>query len=131
MTIRHQIEKGVAKYSSTVKTTSLSYGLNESRVNGFFREVNKLIKPDDLEDTYNDAQEVLMLMNYTIARLMFELMQPCTKLIHLCNWQGDAVPCERLFEVSTSADGFCCSFNYAAPVEDMDLWVQRSTLQNI
>lgn len=110
-----------APAAAVFKMKLMAYGMNETRIDGFLRSINQLIKPSLIKDTFDDALDVLARMNYTTARMMFELMLPCTKLVHLCNWQGIAMPCERLFRVSTSADGFCCSFNYAAPVEDMDL----------
>lgn len=60
-------------------------------------------------------------LNYTTDRLMYELMQPCDHLIANCTWLGKAMPCVQLFRVAKSSEGFCCSFNYKAPREFLEV----------
>lgn len=49
---------------------------------------------------------------YTCETMMRALMQPCSTMVKQCYWLGRTVPCEQLFHVSKSSEGFCCSFNY-------------------
>lgn len=90
----------------------MAYGLEETRVDAFFRELSKLVIADYLADTFNDTLAVLDRLNYTMDRLMFSLMDPCAHLLHHCSWLGKRLPCDRLFRVATSAEGYCCAFNY-------------------
>lgn len=57
------------------------------------------------------AHETL-LAGYKIDILMLRLMQPCSVMIKKCFWFDRLVPCEELFFVSKSSEGYCCSFNY-------------------
>lgn len=60
-------------------------------------------------------------MGYTTDRLMFELMQPCGNMIKSCAWLGKTVPCDTLFRVAKSSEGFCCSFNYKALKDALEM----------
>lgn len=60
------------------------------------------------------AWDVLESLGYTAEALLFELMQPCDKMISHCYWLNRPVPCESVFQVTKSSEGFCCSFNYRA-----------------
>lgn len=87
----------------------------------FFKELNKLVTPELIDDTFNDTMDALHQMNYTIERLMFNMMEPCTQLLQHCSWLGSFVPCKSLFRVATSAEGFCCSFNYKPPLDPVEV----------
>lgn len=43
---------------------------------------------------------------------MLELMEPCSYMMQNCSWLGKSKPCETMFRVTKSSEGFCCSFNY-------------------
>lgn len=63
---------------------------------------------------YTQTLAILTELNYTTEKLMFELMQPCSLMLETCIWLGKFVPCEKVFRVAKSSEGFCCSFNYNA-----------------
>lgn len=52
---------------------------------------------------------------------MLELMQPCENMIKHCLWLGKAVPCDSLFRITMSAEGFCCSFNNKALKNSLEM----------
>lgn len=50
-------------------------------------------------------------LGYTIESFFRIAMQPCHALLKLCIWYDRRIPCEQLFFVTKSIEGFCCSFN--------------------
>lgn len=54
---------------------------------------------------------------------MFELMQPCNQMIKGCAWLGKIIPCDTIFRVAKSSEGFCCSFNYKALKDSLEMLV--------
>lgn len=89
-------------------------GLDEVKINRFLSNLDKLITPDYVDSLFYRFFEILQTLNYTSERLMFELMEPCTFMLQNCHWLGKSVPCQTLFRVAKSSEGFCCSFNYKA-----------------
>ncbi len=53
---------------------------------------------------------------------MRELMHPCDNQISQCIWLGKFVPCNTLFRRAKSIEGYCCSFNYNAIKDDLEMW---------
>lgn len=62
-------------------------------------------------------------MRYTVESLMLELMQPCSTMVSNCVWLGRSVPCNQLFRVSKSADGYCCAFNSRALRKSLEVYL--------
>lgn len=54
---------------------------------------------------------------------MFEVMRPCKDMIQNCTWLGSMMPCENLFKIATSSEGFCCSFNYKPPLDPKLMYI--------
>ncbi|XP_037049218.1 sodium channel protein Nach-like [Bradysia coprophila] len=52
---------------------------------------------------------------------MREVMHPCDNMLTQCLWLGQFVPCNTLFRTAKSIDGYCCSFNYDAIREDLEI----------
>lgn len=50
--------------------------------------------------------------DYTVESLMLELMEPCTSFIRQCSFLNKVYPCDQLFSIAKSSEGFCCAFNY-------------------
>lgn len=46
---------------------------------------------------------------------MKKLMYPCTKLMVKCRWEGRIIDCKKLFKISETYQGYCCSFNIIKP----------------
>lgn len=99
----------------------LKYNLTTGRVQAFLHELNKLVTPEIIADTFNDTLDVLAAMNYTMEHLMYDMMEPCTQLMQHCSWLGTVRPCRELFRVATTAEGFCCSFNYKPPLDPEEM----------
>lgn len=74
--------------------------------------------PNPVSDTFEQAHDILKGLNYTVEKLMFELMQPCELMMQNCSWLGKVRQCNELFHVATSGEGFCCSFNYKPQLND-------------
>lgn len=89
-------------------------GLKKEAILEFLENLAKLITPEYIDALYLKTYQILESMGYTTDKLMFELMQPCSKMIRDCAWLGKIVPCDSVFRVAKSSEGFCCSFNYQA-----------------
>ncbi|XP_037049613.1 pickpocket protein 11-like [Bradysia coprophila] len=70
---------------------------------------------------YSQILANLTELNYTTEKLMFELMQPCSVMLENCIWLGQSVPCDTIFRVAKSSEGFCCSFNYNALKDNLEV----------
>ena len=46
-----------------------------------------------------------------MPRLMQQVMHKCTDMMLVCQWQGEDIPCFKLFKIWRSTSGYCCSFN--------------------
>lgn len=104
-------------FSSLLHYIRIGLGLQEDIVQTFFEDLSKIVVPEYIDESYVKILETLDIMNYTTERLMFEVMRPCKEMIHNCTWLGSQRPCEDLFKVATSSEGFCCSFNYKPPLD--------------
>lgn len=87
-------------------------GLEKEGVLEFLENLAKLITPEYIDALYLKTYQILEEMGYTTDKLMFELMQPCNQMIKSCAWLGKIIPCDTIFRVAKSSEGFCCSFNY-------------------
>lgn len=99
----------------------ISKGLRPDRVDLFLSQLSKLVVAEYVDDPFEKTHALLLQMNYTSERLMFEMMQPCSEMLQNCTWLGKTMPCEALFRVAKSAEGFCCSFNYKAPIDELEV----------
>lgn len=99
----------------------ISKGLAKESVLEFLENLAKLITPEYIDALYLKTYQILEEMGYTTDRLMFELMQPCENMIKSCAWLGKIVPCDSLFRVAKSSEGFCCSFNYKALKDSLEM----------
>lgn len=98
-------------------------GLKKEAIVEFLENLAKLINPEYIDALYLKTYQILEGMGYTTDRLMFELMQPCVNMIRDCSWLGKIAPCDSLFRVAKSSEGFCCSFNYQALKGSLEMWV--------
>lgn len=97
-------------------------GLKKDAIVEFLENLAKLINPEYIDALYLKTYQILEGMGYTTDKLMFELMQPCVNMIRDCSWLGKIVPCDSLFRVAKSSEGFCCSFNYQALKGSLEMY---------
>lgn len=96
-------------------------GVKKESVIEFLENLAKLINPEYIDALFLKTYQILEGMGYTTDKLMFELMQPCVNMIKDCSWLGKIVPCDSLFRVAKSSEGFCCSFNYQALKDNLEM----------
>lgn len=87
----------------------------------FLSNLSKLVQPEYVDDMHTQPLTVLTELNYTTEKLMFELMQPCDIMLDTCIWLGKFVPCDQIFRVAKSSEGFCCSFNYNSLKDNLEV----------
>lgn len=85
----------------------------------YLSRLNHLIRPQvnwgpDVGVGLAIVQNAINQLNYSTEQLMLEVMQPCDHLLRTCVWLRTKVPCNSIFRIAKSAEGFCCSFNYNA-----------------
>lgn len=98
-------------------------GIDETRIKSFLQSLDRLINLDDVNILFYRIFEILQSYNYTAESLMYELMEPCSFMMQKCAWLGNAIPCEKLFKVSKSTEGFCCSFNYIGLKKSLRVYI--------
>lgn len=93
-------------------------GFNETAIRIAFENLNAIVQAKNV-DNIIEIQEFERAMNrhnYTIQRMLRELMQPCNRMLRYCSWLDTVYRCDELFIISRTAKGFCCSFNYKGPL---------------
>ncbi|KAF6201828.1 hypothetical protein GE061_004223 [Apolygus lucorum] len=46
-----------------------------------------------------------------IKKFMIKMTQPCHEMLVYCQWHGDTVPCDEIFNPNLTDEGMCCVFN--------------------
>lgn len=94
-------------------------GLNISseRLHEFFEWISHLTitEKSNCPNHFKEIELELRQSGYMVDNLMKEVTQPCAEMLTECNWLSDRVDCERLFHLSLTSEGYCCSFNYFGP----------------
>lgn len=98
-------------------------GINEEEVAHLFGNLSKLVVSEEVASIPESTMMALRRLNYTVERLMLDVMRPCKDMLKTCTWSGVVIPCDQLFPVSTTSDGFCCSFNYRPDFNPDTMWV--------
>lgn len=88
-------------------------GNNESDIWDVVSNFHAFLKPSLMEwpDQSNKIISELTLLGYTIESFFRAAMQPCSVMLKLCIWYNRRMPCNELFFITKSSEGFCCSFN--------------------
>lgn len=100
---------------------SSSNGIPANEIEYFLRNLSKLVQPEYVNDTFENTYRVLDELGYKTDTLMKEVMQPCDSMLDQCLWLGKFVPCNTLFRTAKSILGYCCSFNYDALKENLEM----------
>ena len=77
---------------------------------GFTNPINRF-KYEELDDVFS----ILNYNRFDVKLTMKKLMYPCNKLMYRCQWAGEIIDCKKLFQVSETYQGYCCSFNIMKP----------------
>ncbi|EDV98370.1 sodium channel protein Nach [Drosophila grimshawi] len=56
-------------------------------------------------------ESVLLTNNLTMVQFVHQLRWDCNEILHRCRYHGDIMDCSRLFQLSQTFFGHCCSFN--------------------
>lgn len=48
-------------------------------------------------------------------KFLRNITQPCSNLIHSCQYASQTIPCKKIFRSVLTDEGICCSFNSLAP----------------
>ncbi|XP_063702433.1 sodium channel protein Nach-like [Culicoides brevitarsis] len=97
-------------------------GINHENYTNFLKSLSKLTTLDlETDKTILEVEKKLLGANLTIAALMETVSQPCNRLLMRCQLRGDVVRCNRIFRLITTYEGFCCSFNYYALRDHLEL----------
>ncbi|XP_054014709.1 pickpocket protein 28-like [Hylaeus anthracinus] len=99
-------------HADVIAQKLLLNGFDTDMSNRLFFSLMKLILPDKIEIDNATASWALDTLGYTVEKLMFELMQPCSSLLVRCVWLGQLYDCNKIFKTVKANEGFCCGFNY-------------------
>lgn len=59
-------------------------------------------------------QDLLDKQNISVNSALSMVSTTCEDMLIKCNWKGDQITCDSIFEIVKTSHGFCCSFNYYA-----------------
>ncbi|XP_037044653.1 sodium channel protein Nach-like [Bradysia coprophila] len=124
------INKVYAPAAQNITDKLIEKGLEKEGVLEFLENLAKLITPEYIDALYLKTYQILEEMGYTTDKLMFELMQPCNLMIKSCAWLGKIIPCDTIFRVAKSSEGFCCSFNYKALKDSLEINTASDTVND-
>lgn len=100
---------------------SLGRGIPKNEIEFFLRNLSKLVQPEYTDDLFENTYKILDELGYETDTLMREVMQPCDEMLNQCSWLGTFAPCDTLFRIAKSIEGYCCSFNYDAIKDNLEL----------
>lgn len=103
------------------KFSRSEHGIPENEINFFLRNLSKLVQPEYTTDVFENTYKILDELGYKTDTLMRKIMQPCEEMLNQCSWLGKFVPCNTLFRVAKSIEGYCCSFNYDAIKDNLEM----------
>ncbi|KAL7302568.1 hypothetical protein TKK_0005203 [Trichogramma kaykai] len=106
-------------------------GLNDTEVLNFFLSLPKLIRPDFILYDNRRAIDFLASENVTIEDIMYNMMQPCEKLLLRCAWEGKIYDCSKIFKPIKSIEGFCCAFNYHVDTSENSIFGVRASKRKV
>ncbi|XP_078039634.1 pickpocket protein 28 [Augochlora pura] len=104
--------KVYGRHANIIARKLLMNGFDISMTNRLFSSLMKLIRPDKIEIDNATAAWALDTLDYSVEKLMFELMQPCSAMLVRCAWLGQIYNCNKIFKIVKANEGFCCGFNY-------------------
>lgn len=88
-------------------------GFNESALRNAFTMLSVFIRQKPMEQIdMSELNRAIFHFNMTMDELILYVMQPCESLVKQCLWLNKYIPCNELFQISMTTQGFCCSFNY-------------------
>lgn len=91
----------------------MELGHTESDIWDIFSHFHVFLKPGPVQWP-TKARKIyidLIELGYTVEQFFRIAMQPCSAMLKLCVWYDHRIPCEKLFFITKSVKGFCCSFN--------------------
>lgn len=95
-------------------------GYNETKLNEIFAQLSALSHSKQIDintSEYIEFDRAITQFGYTSETLMLSLMHPCDRMLRQCIWWSKPTPCDQLFRVSRTTEGFCCSFNFKSEVK--------------
>ncbi|XP_055842352.1 pickpocket protein 28-like isoform X2 [Episyrphus balteatus] len=110
-------KRAVEEYARNI--TKMTKGLDEKDLIKRFELIGGLFDSTgfDIDDAYN--LQVLLDTVFSTKPGFFDVYQflkklapKCEELLLKCSWAGKIYPCNELFELRVSPEGFCCMFNY-------------------
>ncbi|OXU31759.1 hypothetical protein TSAR_003115 [Trichomalopsis sarcophagae] len=63
---------------------------------------------------------------YDVTDVMKELTPKCSDMLIKCRFRAEIANCSELFRFRKSQDGFCCVFNYAREMDDLERQGQKN-----
>lgn len=78
----------------------------------FLGNLSKMITMDYVDESNVNVEYILERLGYGPEEIIYQLVQPCADMLKNCSWLGESLPCNKLFRLTKTSEGFCCLFNY-------------------
>lgn len=69
-------------------------------------------RPLNVTNELLEFRRAMKQYNWTVEDILVKIMHPCNRMLKKCMWLAKEIPCDKLFRISKTTQGFCCSFNY-------------------
>uniref|UniRef100_A0A336KF41 CSON009762 protein n=1 Tax=Culicoides sonorensis TaxID=179676 RepID=A0A336KF41_CULSO len=89
-----------------------SNGIDDANIMFYLGNLSRIITMDHVDEMNVRVEYLLERLGYDIERIMKETELDCSGMLFNCSWLGVYMPCNQLFRLIKSSQGFCCSFNY-------------------
>lgn len=89
-------------------------GFNETAIKIVLASSDALVqfRPLNVTNELLEFRRAMNQYNWTVEDILVKIMHPCNQMLKKCMWLAKEIPCDKLFRVSKTTQGFCCSFNY-------------------
>lgn len=76
---------------------------------------------DSVHEQNVRVEYLLERLGFKPEMIMKEFILGCNEMLSNCSWLGVDMPCNQLFRMVKSSEGFCCSFNYNGLRDQFDM----------
>ncbi|XP_026469527.1 sodium channel protein Nach-like [Ctenocephalides felis] len=119
------VNKVYAPHTQNITELLLNLGEKKETINDFFSKLTALIHHEIVSEENIKIYKILEKLGYGVDKLMMELAQPCETMLRNCFWLDSEQPCNELFRMTRSIEGYCCSFNYHALYSKLDIQQEK------
>lgn len=95
--------------------------VTNENIKSYLGNLSRLVSMDTVHEHNVRVEYLLERLGYKTQDIMKEFILSCNEMLSNCSWLGEDKPCNQLFRMVKSSEGFCCAFNYHGLRDQYDL----------